>query len=135
MKRSKEAVMVKKSSSKNKKAALQRLATLTDVEIDDHPLLTGPQMKLCKELRNLAKRGKESFTLLDFASIALRATGNDYAEVTGEGGPEAAKRDYEHQRAAILFVYESIKAGPPIVSETAEQRGTLKDLELLASHL
>ena len=127
--------MPKKRTSKIKKAALQRLATLTDVEIDGHPLLNEAQMRLCKEFRNIAKRTKQPFTMQQFAAVSLRATGNDYAAVTDEGGHAAAMRDKDHQLAAILFVYESIKAGPAIVAETAEQRGTLKDLEMLASHL
>ena len=73
--------------------------------------------------------------MLQFAEIALRASGNNYAAVTDQGGHEAARRDKEHCLAAILYVYEALKAGPDIVTETIAERGTLRDLELLASHL
>ena len=126
--------MAKKASRARKKKALEAVTAVTDVEIDAHPLLTREHQTLCKSLRTLAKRNGDPFTMLQFAEITLRATGNNYAAVTDEGGHEAAMRDNEHRLAAILYVYEAIKAGPPIVSETAEQRGTLKDLELLASH-
>lgn len=116
------------------KAALTRLQTVSIIEIDTHPLLDTAQRKLCKVLRNAALRDQVPFTMLVFAEIALRATGNDYAAVTDQGGHEAAKCDQLHRRAAILYVYEAVKSGPPIVAETAEERGTLKDLELLVSH-
>lgn len=133
-KKEKETVMPKKTSSANKEAE-EAVAMMTDVEIDAHPLLDREQQKLCKSLRTIAKRNGDPFTMLQFAEIALRASGNNYAAVTDQGGHEAASRDSEHRQAAILYVYEAIKAGPAIVSETAKQRGTLKDLELLASHL
>jgi hypothetical protein len=108
---------------------------LTNAQIDAHLLLDRDQQKTCKILRDLAKKEGSSFTMLEFAEIALRATGNEYARVTDEGGHQAAVCDDAHRRAAILYVYEAIKAGPPIVSETAVERGTLRDLELLARHL
>ena len=114
------------------KAALARLQTVSIMEIDAHPLLDVTQRKLCKVLRKAALRDQTPFTMLAFAEIALRATGNDYAAY--QSGREAAKCDQLHRRAAILYVYEAVKAGPPIVAETAEARGTLKDLELLVSH-
>ena len=116
------------------KAALVRLQTVSIIEIDTHPLLDRAQRKLCLVLRKEALREQVPFTMLTFAEIALRATGNDYAAVTDEEGPEAAKCDQLHRRAAILYVYEAMKAGPPIIAETAEERGMLKDLELLVSH-
>jgi hypothetical protein len=121
-------------TARAKQEAVERLAELTNVEIDGHPLLDQAQRKICKELRNLARKERRSFTMLDFAEIALRATGNDYAAVTDQGGAEAAMRDGAHRRSAILYVYEAIKAGPPIIAETANDRGTLRDLELLANH-
>ena len=116
------------------KAALARLQTVSDLEIDDHPLLDEEQRKLCKVFRNAALREEAPFTMLSFAEIALRATGNDYAAVTDEGGQIAAQRDRLHRHAAILYAYEAVRSGPPIVAETAAERGTLKDLEILASH-
>jgi hypothetical protein len=106
---------------------------MTNAEIDGHPLLDRDQQKVCKSLNNLAKRENRPFTMLEFAEIALRATGNDYAATSSED--DAAACDLAHRRAAILYVYEAIKAGPPIISETIVERGTLRDLELLARHL
>jgi hypothetical protein len=124
-----------KKSPVEKKADLQRLANLSDAEIDAHPLLDRYQQRLCKSFRNAAKRDRSGFTMLEFAEVVLRATGNDYAAVTDRGGREAARRDGDHRKAAILYVYEALKAGPNIVTETIAERGTLRDLELLASHL
>jgi hypothetical protein len=132
----KESVMPKaKAKTKTKKQTKAEITTMSDAEIDGHPLLDREQQKLCKGLRNLAKRRGESFTMAEFAAVALRATGNDYAAVTDEGGHAAAMRDKDHQLAAILYVYEALKAGPDIVTETVAERGTLRDLELLASYL
>ena len=107
---------------------------MTNAEIDAHPLLNHEQRAACKALRNLAKKERRPFTMLEFAEMALRATGNAYAAVTDRSGPRAGRCDNAHRRAATLYVYEAIKAGPPIVAETAAERGTLRDLELLASH-
>ena len=122
----------KTSAGAKQAAAAQRLAELTDVEIDGHPLLDQEQRKICKTLRNAARKEQRPFKMLDFAEIALRATGNDYAAATDQGGYEAARCDNAHRQAAILYVYEAVKAGPPIIAETADERGTLGDLELLA---
>ena len=122
------------TNTQRQQDAAQRLVTLSNVEIDGHPLLDEGQRRICKELRNVAKKDREPFTMLDFAEIALRATGNDYAAITDLGGPRAAHLDAAHRRAAILYVYEAIKAGPAIIAETAGERGTLRDLELLANH-
>ena len=116
-------------------AAERRLAELTDVEIDGHPLLDQEQRNICKKLRNAARKEQRPFTMIDFAEIALRATGNDYAAATDQGGSQAARCDIAHRQAALLYVYEAIKAAPPIIAETAGERGTLRDLELLAGLL
>lgn len=107
---------------------------MTNAEIDAHPLLNHEQRATCKALRNLAKKERRSFTMLEFAKIELRVTGNECAAVPDQWGPEAARCDDAHRRAATLYVYEAIKVGPPIIAETAAERGTLRDLELLASH-
>lgn len=114
-------------------AAITRLHTLTNVEIDAHPLLDREQKKLCKIFRDKSKKDGDEFTMLNFAEIALRATGNDYAEVTGSDD-QAVICDAAHRRAALLYTYEALKRGPAIVTETIEDRGTLRDIELLASH-
>lgn len=120
---------------KKQQAAERRLAELTNLEIDAHPLLDREQREICKNLRNAARKEHRPFTMLDFAEIALRATGNDYAATRDQDGYQAARHDNAHRQAAILYVYEAIKAGPPIISETAGERGTLRDLELLATLL
>lgn len=107
---------------------------LTNAEIDAHPLLDRDQRVTCKARRNLAKKEHRPFTMLEFAEVSLRETGNDYAALTDQGGLWAAWSDDALRRAAILYVYEAVKAGPPIVAETAGERGTLRDIELLASH-
>jgi len=131
----KKETSVAKAKIRKAKTAKAQIEIMTDAEIDGHPLLDRDQQKLCKSLRNVAKRDQQSFTMLEFAEVVLRATGNDYAAVTDRGGHEAAMRDDDHRKAAILYVYEALKAGPDIVAETVAARGTLRDLELLASHL
>ena len=118
--------------TRKQEAAERRLAELTNFEIDAHPLLDQEQREICKNLRNAAKKERRPFTMLDFAEIALRATGNDYAATRDQDGYQAARHDNAHRQAAILYVYEAVKAGPPIIAETADERGTLRDLELLA---
>jgi len=115
-------------------AAFRRLRTVTNVEIDAHPLLTRDQKKLCKIFRDEAAKAGDEFTMLAFAEVTLRASGNDYAAVTNEGGLQAAVNDAAHRRAALLYAYEALKRGPAIVTETIEKRGTLRDIELLVSH-
>jgi hypothetical protein len=116
---------------------------MTNAVIDAHPLLNHEQRAACKALRNLAKKERRPFTMLEFAEMALRATGNAYAAVTDRSEPRAGRCDNAHRRAAILYVYEAIKtrsadrrsdgrrAGD---AATAAAQGTLRDLELLASH-
>lgn len=116
---------------------------LTNAQIDTHPLLNDNERRICKILRNHSKEAGESFTMLDFAANCLRATGRDYAEAfdhDGDGNlnsPDCAATvlaDAKHRRAAVLYVYEALKGGPPIITETIGARGTLRDLELLVSH-
>jgi hypothetical protein len=109
---------------------------LTNAEIDKHPLLTADQRQLCKIFRDKSKERRESFTMLDFAVICLRATARDYAEAfeVRSGCGDTIGTDAEHRRAAIFYAYEALKNGPKIVTETMKARGTLKDFELLVSH-
>jgi hypothetical protein len=118
-------------------------ARLTDEQINAHPLLDDTERRLCKIFRTQSKAAGESFTMLDFAANCLRATGRDYAEMfdrDGDGNLDSTNcfatliADAKHRRAAILYVYEALKGGPPIITETIGDRGTLRDLELLVSH-
>lgn len=111
---------------------MTKLKKMTNAEIDAHPLLTADQRQLCKIFRDKSKERRESFTMLDFAAICLRATGTDYANADDTHSRRAA--DEAHRRAAIFYAYEALKNGPKIVTETMEARGTLKDFELLVSH-
>jgi hypothetical protein len=123
-----------KSVTKSKK---KMTVTVTNAEIDAHPLLTADQRQLCKIFRDKAKDRRASFTMLDFAANCLRATGRDYAEALYAEAldvDEAVAADADHRRAAIFYAYEAIKNGPKIITETMEARGTLKDFELLVSH-
>jgi hypothetical protein len=120
-------------------AALKRIRTVTDVEIDGHPLLDREQQKICKIFRDKAAKDGDAFTMLDFAKLALRATGKNYAEASEYGHTKFAVArllvlDALHRSAALLYTYEALKRGPKIVTETIEERGTLRDIELLASH-
>jgi hypothetical protein len=111
---------------------------LTDAQIDAHPLLDDAERKLCKIFRTQSKKAGDSFTMLDFACVCLRATGRDYVEAAGNFASTnciaTVLADAKHRRAAVLYVYEALKKGPAIVTETMDDRGTLRDLELLVSH-
>jgi hypothetical protein len=135
-----------RKAKKLRKAILARGSSstlLTDEQINAHPLLNDNERRICKILRNHSKEAGESFTMLDFAANCLRATGRNYAEAfdhDGDGNlnsPDCAATvlaDAKHRRAAVLYVYEALKGGPPIITETIGERGTLRDLELLVSH-
>lgn len=99
---------------------------MTNAEIDAHPLLTAEERKLCKIFRDMSKRQRTPFSMLDFAQICLRATGIDYANVDVDDNIRSRHRaDKKHRRAAILYAYEEIKNGSAIVGDD-----TLRDLEL-----
>lgn len=104
---------------------------MTNAEIDTHPLLSRDQQKICKALRNLAKKERRPFTMLAFAEDVLRTTANDYADVADVGELWATLRDHADQCAAILCACEAIKAGPLIFNVPAGKQGTLQHLELL----
>lgn len=125
--------MPKKNRRLAKERAIKCLRTVTNVEIDAHPLLDESRRQICKELRDLAKRLGEEFSMLAFALVELRKTAGDYAEA-GDDIERAVIADNALRRAAMLYVYECLRHGPKIVTETMEKRGTLRDLELLASH-
>ena len=80
---------------------------LRNAEIDAHPLLDRTQRALCKLMRNTD--GKR-FRMFDFARIALHATASDYANADDEDIAERVKTEMALHRAALLFVYEALKA-------------------------
>lgn len=73
---------------------------LRNSEIDAHPLLDHEYRKLVKVFRNKDR----SLTMMDFARIALRATATDYTS------DPCVPTDRALQYAALLFVYEALKA-------------------------
>ncbi len=80
-------------------------------DIRNHPLLTPDQAEMCEAMAKIAKKTKVKFELLNFAEIALRATGNDYADLRdSEDVGEQVDADLKHKRAAILYVYEAVRA-------------------------
>lgn len=104
--------------------------------IDSHPLLTDSQRTVCAALNRVARSKREEFTMLDFARIALRATGNDYASAIGSDDLEVYAADREHKRAAILYVYEALKATEhPLIQDWTGLPDCLKVLKNLAEEL
>jgi hypothetical protein len=99
-------------------------------DIDDQLMLDAEQRRLCAELNRAAGN---SLTMLEFATIALRAAGNNYAAVTD--GPDSHARvaaDLAHRRAAVLYVYEALKASEiEWIREWADLEAALDTLELL----
>lgn len=82
------------------------MTLLKITEIKKHELLTSDQTVMCRAMRDESRRTGEDFTMHDFAKIALRACARNYAD--GVGAPIIA--DAELRRAAILYVYEALKA-------------------------
>lgn len=79
-------------------------------KIKEHPLLDKAQRVMCTTMARRSELGGDTFELLDFAKVALRATGNDYAEVTDSDDiVERVRADRAHQRAAVLYVYEALQ--------------------------
>lgn len=80
---------------------------LRNAEIDAHPLLDRDQRAMCKLMRNMD--GK-TFRMFDFARIALHATASDYANADDDDFAERAKTERALHHAALLFIYEALKA-------------------------
>jgi hypothetical protein len=116
---------------------MSKYKPLTTTEINGHPLLTEHMRSVCWDLVKIAKRDRTEFTMLDFARISLRATGNNYARITDHDDVSARViADREHQHAALLYVYESLAAAEtPIIAEcTKDHETALLYLRLLADH-
>lgn len=108
---------------------------LRSAKINAHELLDMEQRKMCRIMRTRSARNGEPFTMLDFAKIALCATASDYVQAASES-PEAVMTDIAHRRAAILYVYEALKACDiPIIKEWPEFDEMLKNLVYLANEL
>jgi len=93
----------------SRKGARTRKKLLSLDEIDSHALLDDLQKKLCRSMRAKSRRSGESFTMLDFARIALRADGCQYADaLSGGQDAEILFADASHRKSAILYVHELI---------------------------
>jgi len=108
---------------------------MTNTEIESHELLDTEQIKICKVFRNESRKSGAAFTMLDFARIALRASGVNYTNAEDDTtGKLMADRDL--QRAAVLFTYEALKASEEaIIAEATDKPGALELLEWLARDL
>lgn len=103
-------------------------------EIDKHPLLDDEQKKMCRIFAQTAARKKEAFTMLQFAEVALRATGNDYADARDGEIHEQARTDLEHRRAAVLYVREAlISCEHEIITQWPEFDTMLQQLDDLVT--
>ena len=80
---------------------------LRNAEIDAHPLLNRDQRAMCKLMRNTDGR---RFRMFDFARVELHATASDYANADDDDIAERVKTEMALHRAALLFVYEALKA-------------------------
>ncbi len=104
---------------------------LRNAEIDAHPMLDRDLKLMCRTMRTQSKKYGVSFAMMDFARICLHATAVDYAS-TDDGKRTAPSR--ELQKAAVLFVYEALKACQhEIIKQWPEFDAMLKQLEDLVA--
>jgi hypothetical protein len=85
--------------------------SVKNAAIDSHDLLDDAARQLCKQMRTMARATGEPFSMLAFAEIHLRASAKTYAEADERDNAAStmmASRDL--RRAAILYVYEALKA-------------------------
>ena len=76
------------------------------------------------------RNNRRDITMYDFAQVALQAAATDYAAVDRrtDGNRLVAKHDLQH--AALLFVYEALKAcGHDIIKQWPEFDTMLQQLE------
>lgn len=119
--------------------ATDTAVSITNAEIREHELLDDEQRKIIRALRGAASRRGESFTMLGFAEVALRATAVDYGAVTDGGDeaiPERVIADARLRDAAVLYVYEALRATDnAIIREWPEFDEMLRMLVSLAGDL
>lgn len=105
-------------------------------EIKEHPLLDDDQRKVARALSKLSKREGKEFPALAFAEIALRAEAQNYAATSEDKISEVAFADLKLRRAALLYVYEALRATDlDIVREWSELDEALRSLEYLHGDL
>lgn len=86
---------------------------------------------MCKLMRNTD--GK-TFRMFDFARIALHATASDYANADDDDISERVKTERTLHHAALLFVYEALKAcDHEIIKQWPEFDTMLQQLEDLST--
>jgi hypothetical protein len=106
---------------------------LRNAEIDAHPMLDWDQKLMCRNLRSQAGKESVPFAMVDFARIALRACAVDYAH-DGAASYSRDVADRALQHAALLFVYEALKAcDHDIIKEWPEFDTMLQQLEDLGT--
>lgn len=114
---------------------MPQTATIPTKDIASHPLFDRDHQTMARVMSRSAKQAGRSFTMLDFAEICLRATGRDYTEAE-DGSPAEAVADIAHRRAAVLYVYEALKATPlAIIAEWDGFEEMLRSLETLHGDL
>lgn len=106
-------------------------------DITTHPLLDDDQRKLARTFKRIAATKGDEFSMLDFASLVLRACARDYGntdidqDIAGAVNADAALR-----HAAVLYVYEALKAcDMDIITEWPEFNEMLRSLETLNGNL
>lgn len=104
---------------------------LRNSEIDAQPMLDQDHKLMCKAMRTQSRKDGIEFTMMDFARICLRATAVDYV---GAESYEKTVADRALQYAALLFVYEALKAcDHAIIKEWPEFDTMLQQLEDLGT--
>ncbi len=108
---------------------------MRNFEIDAQPMLDRDQKAMCRVMRDTSRRGGGSFTMMNFARIALGAAAVDYAsEECGEDGDPAGGDARSLERAALLFVYEALRhCDHAIIKEWPEFDTMLRQLEDLGT--
>lgn len=99
---------------------------LRNAEIDAHPLLTHEERATLKIMRNK----RRDITMYDFAKIVHQAAATDYANVDRRTDGDRWLVRRALQRAALLYVYEALKAcDHDIIKQWAEFDTMLQQLE------
>ena len=100
-----------------------------NAEIDAHPMLDRAQRAMCKVMRNAEGKG---FRMFDYARIALGAAASDYANADDDDIRERVVTERALHHAALLFVYEALKAcDHDIITEMEEFPTALQFIEEL----
>lgn len=114
------------NSPTSEQEVTKAMKPLRNADIEAHPLLFREQHALIKAMRSADR----STTFYDFARVALCASAADYVNADDDDMRERAKTMRALQRAALLFVYEALKAcDHAIITEWPEFDIMLQQLE------